>query len=440
VLDCFHRLLTFLSGTGVTFLDVEIERICRSGALGRSPIYERLLRYLNRTTVSGTLPKEADIAVEVFGRSEFDPSTDSSVRVYLHHLRQKLKAYYDGQAADSPRFIHIPKGEYRLLVETRPIAGSGGAVKRSQLLKPWRVAATSIAVVLAAALFGSNWLGTSNALDATADTGLWRAMERDGRPLVVVLGDYYIFGEVGEHGNVERLIRDFRINSREELELGDGQAATDGIAYKDIGLSYLPVGTGVALAEISGVLRSIDREMIVIPQSSLDAKSVQSSDILYIGYLSGLGLLKEFVFAASNFELGDTYDELVDRDSGRLYVSEAGFPDGAVQDYVDYGFLSTFPGPDGNRVLIVAGMRDEGLMQMASILASATAIEELMTAAGETDQPPAMEALYRVRGMNRMNIAAERVFSGYLDPRRIWMDRPEVRSAALSDEGSRRTD
>lgn len=401
-------------------------------------MYERLLRYLSKTTQNGTLPKEVDIAVEVFDRGEFDPSTDSSVRVYLHHLRQKLNAYYEGQATNAPQSVHIPRGEYRLMVGERPVAAP--AMPRKRYTPSWRVFATSVVVALGAGVLGAHWLGTTDAFDAAAGTALWHPLERNDRPLVVVLGDYYIFGEVGTYGNIERLIRDFHINSSEELEFNYERLASDETSYRDVRLSYLPVGAGVALADLLSVVRSLGREAIVIPQSSLDAKTVQSSDILYVGYLSGLGLLKEFVFAASNFELGSTFDELIDRDSGRLYVSEAGFHDGPAQDYVDYGFLSTFAGPSGNRILIAAGMRDEGLMETASILSSSDSIDDLMAAVDEVDQPPAMEALYRVRGMNRMNIAAELVFAGDLDERYIWIDEPEIRSAALSDEAPRADD
>ena len=415
----------------LTFLDQEVDRICRSGALGRSPVYERLLRYLNETTRGGRAPKEADIAVDVFGRGDFDPSTDSSVRVYLHHLRQKLNAYYEGTASDAPRFICIPKGEYRLSVETKPIAvGTAGEARSPR----WRAIAASfvgaVALALGVGILGGGWFAANDAVDRAAGTGLWQLLEPDEKPLVVVLGDYYIFGELGRYGNVERLVRDFQINSREDLELAYAQPGS--ASYTDVRLSYLPLGTGVALADVLGVVRSLGRQVIVVPQSSLDAKTVQSSDILYVGYLSGLGLLKEFVFASSNFELGATFDELVDRDSGRLYVSEAGLPDGPAQDYVDYAFMSTFGGPNGNRVMIVAGMRDEGLMQMASILTSASSIEQLLTEAGNPEHPAAMEALYRVRGMNRMNIAAELVFASGIDQRYIWIDKAEMRPTASS--------
>lgn len=36
-------------------------------------------------------------------------------------------------------------------------------------------------------------------------------------PLLIVLGDYYIFGDTDEKGQVLRLTREFFINSRDEL-------------------------------------------------------------------------------------------------------------------------------------------------------------------------------------------------------------------------------
>jgi hypothetical protein len=112
--------------------------------------------------------------------------------------------------------------------------------------------------------------------------------------------------------------------------------------------------------------------------------------------------------------LGATYDELVNVHSGEVYLSEAGFLDGPATDYVDYGFISAFAGPAGNRLLIVAGMRDEGLMQMASVLASRKAIGDLMDRLPASDPGLSMEALYQVRGMHRMNISSKLVFASTL--------------------------
>jgi hypothetical protein len=190
------------------------------------------------------------------------------------------------------------------------------------------------------------------------------------------------------------------------------------------------VGIGTALADVLSVIDPRNRRIVIIPQSTLDIQTVQSSDIVYIGYLSGLGLLKDFVFASSNFSIGDTYDELVNRDSGETYMSEAGFPESPAGDYVDYGFLSTFPGPSGNQILIVAGMRDEGLMQMAVTLKSGESITHLVEQIPGQAAGVGMEALYRVRGMHRMNIASRLVFASTLQQTDIWVDSPDFRAAA----------
>src|SRR5688572_4518529 len=69
----------------------QVQKIERSGALGRSRSYIRLLEFFVDCWVKGRTPKELEIAMEVFGRGvDFDPSQDSMVRVYVYNLRQKL--------------------------------------------------------------------------------------------------------------------------------------------------------------------------------------------------------------------------------------------------------------------------------------------------------------------------------------------------------------
>ena len=89
--------------------------IVRSGALGRSRSYARLLEFLVECAHSGRTPKELEIAMEVFGRgADFDPSQDSMVRVYAHNLRQKLEHYYATAGRNEPRQLLLARGEYRI--------------------------------------------------------------------------------------------------------------------------------------------------------------------------------------------------------------------------------------------------------------------------------------------------------------------------------------
>lgn len=57
--------------------------------------------------------KEYTIGVEALGRpQDFDPKTDTIVRVQIHRLRQKLREYYDNDGDRDPILIDIPKGHY----------------------------------------------------------------------------------------------------------------------------------------------------------------------------------------------------------------------------------------------------------------------------------------------------------------------------------------
>ncbi len=69
----------------------------------------------------------------------------------------------------------------------------------------------------------------------------------DDLPIQLVLGDYYIFGERDEGGHVARLVRDFNINSRRELERGFIGHPDRATRYADLNLGYLPTSSAQAL-------------------------------------------------------------------------------------------------------------------------------------------------------------------------------------------------
>jgi hypothetical protein len=102
----------------------QTDEIVASGVLGRSRSYSRFLQFLVQCTAEGRIPKEMEIATEVFGRGpEFDPGQDSMVRVYAHNLRQKLDNFYaDADREGGPRII-IPRGEYRVMLQAGDAAG-----------------------------------------------------------------------------------------------------------------------------------------------------------------------------------------------------------------------------------------------------------------------------------------------------------------------------
>jgi hypothetical protein len=92
-----------------------LEQLLSSKTFQRSAKLAQLLRRLVEPTLSGTNDpvKEQILGIEVFERpSDWDPQTDSIVRVHVNRLRLMLKSYYSDQDPPSTVRFVIPKGSY----------------------------------------------------------------------------------------------------------------------------------------------------------------------------------------------------------------------------------------------------------------------------------------------------------------------------------------
>lgn len=413
----------------MTDLEQELKQIEASGVLGRSSVYSRLLRFLSQASSDGSLPKEADIAAEVFSRPDFDPSNDSTIRVYVHKLRQKLDKYYKDISPTPEQRLIIPKGEYRLRFGDAAAPDVPKfAVSRGKG-SPWRIAAMGAMFLALAAVF---WSGLTN-LDSTAnlagfrDTDLWGPLLHDEKQIFVVVGDYFMLAETDRSGVPQRLVRDFQINNSDDFREAARQSPELNERYLDIDLTYLPVGAGAALGDILSVLHSSAKPVIVVPLSRFRTSLIRRGHIVYVGYLSGLGNLSSYAFSASRLALGMSYDELIDTESGDSFRSDAGWVTDSVTDYTDYGWISTMAGPDDNRFVVVAGTRDEALMHVASASANLDAVRGIEDELPDREpgEDRAFEVLYQVSSRDRTHVASSRVFVSETDDSNVWTEHPE---------------
>src|SRR5260370_3966653 len=142
----------------------QIEKLFASHTLHGSESLCKLLRYLANYSLDqpGKIPKEYQIATEVFGRQQdFDPHLDSMVRVQVGRLRAKLTEYYGSEGADDSIFVEMPKGNYVLTFHQRsPGAGRDHAASThdtsdalpdtGQPSRKWFAAIIVVSVFLAA--------------------------------------------------------------------------------------------------------------------------------------------------------------------------------------------------------------------------------------------------------------------------------------------------
>ena len=241
-----------------------------------------------------------------------------------------------------------------------------------------------------------------------------------GRPGVpdhelLVIGDYYIFGEVDEFGNVTRMLREFNINSPQDLAEANGKNRKT----MDLDLAYLPTSIANAMLRVMPVLGSRAGSISVRMMSELDTADLADNNLVYLGYLSGVEPLLDLMFADSGLSIGATYDELVNLDSDQYYIGSSGLS--GEESFQDYGMVSTFPAPNGNQFLLIAGMRDEGLINVSRQITDRSSLATLLEEVGQ--QPASFEALYEVQGFDHTNFGGELVYTRPLDTDVIWETR-----------------
>src|SRR5215475_12339336 len=102
----------------------QIQRILQSKAFRTSEVHRNLLSYLAERSLSGTAAslKEYTVGLDVFAKPEsYDPRQESTVRMHVGRLRQKLAEYYRTEGVDDLIFVDLPKGGFKVTFETREI-------------------------------------------------------------------------------------------------------------------------------------------------------------------------------------------------------------------------------------------------------------------------------------------------------------------------------
>jgi hypothetical protein len=260
-------------------------------------------------------------------------------------------------------------------------------------------------------------------VDPVRSSAVWSRMLDSGRPLWVVLGDYYIFAETDKNMEVQRLVREFSINSATDLDQYLKLHPEFADRYQDMQLNYLPTSAAFALKDLLPLIAEANPRTRVVMASELTPEMLKSSDVIYIGYLSGMGMLSDLVFGGSRFQIGDSFDVLIDRTSGKQYISQAALPVPGEQTYHDIGYFATFAGPSGNQIMIVAGTRDVAVRRMAESITRPDSLQQLMARSGNQRS---FEALYDVFAMNGTDLNGTLLLTGKIDTTRIWTDAAAV--------------
>jgi hypothetical protein len=401
----------------------QIDTIIKSHSLRGSESLCKLLQYLAKQSLyHPEAPlKEYQIATEVYGRpADFDPQSDSTIRVQAGRLRLKLAEYYAGEGAADPILVKIPKGSYHLTFEARPIEplpGPQGVVPRQALSSVvtatvpvgWRVAVilllaglTTSLIVLGSLLWNRKL--PEPAMAAPSAPRAAGSLAAFWRPFTSGVEEpWVIFSNAAFVGRPETGMRYY--NSRQDSK----SAVYD---------HYTGVGEVLAIHALDDAFGTLGRKILVKRGSLFTLDDVKNNNLIFVGSPSeNLSLLdipgtQEFVFqrVVSGPRQGDL--SIVSKhpkagEAGTYLASPSNVP--LTEDYSVVGLV---PGiGSGRYVMILAGTTTFGTQGAVEFVCREESADRLLHAIPDSGVGPIkpFEALVRVKIARGVPVGTELV-------------------------------
>jgi hypothetical protein len=412
-----------------------LEKILSSDPMQKSETSRRLLRYLAERGLRGETPKEIEIAIDVFGRdASFNSGEESLVRVAVRGLRRRLHDYYAGGGQGDEWRFDVPKGGYRVVwarhdpvahvadetpaavqpegeAEGHSAAQPSGPSRGPAWLWTWAIAATVLLGLSVAFHLHTARDRGAPVVDPRAGqiaaTPLWSGIIDSARPLMLVVGDGFMYTNVDPVTGRIQYIRDRGINTSEELRVFLSQnpslAAGRGQRYT----SMLQKSTALGMAAVLRLVSHPGRTVEVRLPDDLQADDIQRYDIIYVGPLARLGPLAGHYELQSRFRFVPQDSAIRDIETGHSYLPVGGF----TEQHTEYALAARFIGPGGNHIVILTpGSRNSGMLQVIRMLTTPPGLEKLQAKLDEQAHGSgSFEALLSVTSVGLTDIADELV-------------------------------
>ncbi len=401
-----------------------LENILSSKTFSGSKTYGLLLKYLVDCSINGKSPKEQNIAVEVLQKNEdFDPSIDTSVRVYIHKLRKSLDKYYQNEGKHDKIKLEIPKGHYDVNFVLRHrfrkgIDSFGYSIKKLFYVLPWVLLIASLSYIY---LFQP----TKNAETEQNLNNTFHFLAHfmdDTHPKLVVLGDRFFYKERHTNTGRETWVRDYTINSKNEFEAYKNEYPDENILYRP-DVFFFSREVVWPLQYIMPVLVNAKSKFSFYLASTLTYHELQNNDIIFIGNYNATGVLKDVLE-----KLYFKYDRKNHNIQAVFYpdsIITYSFDPGAEEFHRDYCLLTLIPGPAKNNILIITGSHATGVTGMARYISDPSnffEVEKLFVKKFHK-MPDYYQLLLEVKGYDRRPFTTEiKAFYPIEENKGIWWE------------------
>jgi hypothetical protein len=360
-----------------------VEAILNSATFHKAPTLRKLLQYLWENRHED--PGEYAIATEALGRkADFDPKTDSAVRVHTLRLRQKLKEYYEGEGAGSLIRLSLPHGSHRMELEwVEPRVDPADERSRRTLDVRWIIGGFA-AVLFLAVVVDNVRLRQRPAAGPGELPRFWSSLFADGRPARIVLPTPLFLQWPGGHLRV----RDYRINEFSRIHESDELAPLlERLGAPILSQSYSVMTDALAAATLARFLAPLGGKLAVVPDSQLSLDTFADHHVVFLGIPNTSQYLKQFLQRA-NFELVSSGASVANRAPRPGEPSQYDSQNHSESRQVRPALLALYPGKaPGTRILLLGGHS----LSLASLLTSPSGLEAVDAVWEENGSPAYFE-------------------------------------------------
>jgi hypothetical protein len=394
---------------------------------------QQLLQYLISRALDGSTEslKEYTIGVEAFGRpQDFDPKTDTIVRVQIHRLRQKLREYYDADGRRDPILVEIPKGYYLPRFEALPDARhnhdapspNSGLFKvvpgnanplRDKVInnrQPYKFALIAVAVILA--VFGSGiWIGLKLRSDRNVLTTKVFARERslgtdpvkafwarfigdDPSPVIAYPDAVFLLDKTNDLFRFRQGASDDRgalVDPHVARQFASNPTLVSEAGALNYENGYTGVGELQAVAMLSGLFGEMGIRPVIKPSRDITPVDLRQHSVILLGSsfqnvaVAQFMTKGDFSFKNPDARLEQWRAEIVNAQPGSSevvsYHTERD-PDTHVLR-ADYGIFSIQAGEmPGRHIAMLGGLDTTGTEGATMFATSKNGVEELQKMAG----------------------------------------------------------
>jgi hypothetical protein len=257
----------------------QIRKILDSAAFRHTEVLKKLLDYLAHQDPAADI-KEYTVGLEAFHKpADYDPRTDSSVRVQAGKLRQKLDEYYRTEGTADPLIVELPKGGFRLEIRERAVAPPAPAPRRR--LTRAALAISAVLMVAAAIYFG---LQSAQPMIASRWSPemeeLWKPFLASSRPIMIAVGTP-LFTKIGNS-----FFRDPTLNSWDTASQSDRVRGVAGVLGTDppaAAFTYTGVGEAAGAFALQRLLLPRGRELTLQTSEQLTWEDIGRHNMIFLG-------------------------------------------------------------------------------------------------------------------------------------------------------------